>query len=174
VNRFFQCPVCVDYRPMKCSSLSEHLDMLLSVTNPLPRMIYQCAPPHLETMAWEGQSIRVWLQVCPRLWFILVNIHSLPLPPFHLSSLPFSFSPFFPLSPSLSPFLPPSLPSSSVSPSCHPSLLPWGYISTGFPRCYGHFTFTSCGHTHLQLFVALEPRLSVLPPIKDQVWDGSL
>ena len=27
----------------------------------------------------------------------------------------------------------------------------------------------SSGHTHLQLFIALEPPLSVLPPIKDQV-----
>jgi hypothetical protein len=29
---------------------------------------------------------------------------------------------------------------------------------------------SSTGHTHLQLFIALEPPLSVLPPIKDQVW----
>ena len=28
---------------------------------------------------------------------------------------------------------------------------------------------SSTGHTHLQLFIALEPPLSVLPPIKDQV-----
>ena len=28
---------------------------------------------------------------------------------------------------------------------------------------------SSTGHTHLQLFIALEPPLTVLPPIKDQV-----
>lgn len=32
---------------------------------------------------------------------------------------------------------------------------------------------SSTGHTHLQLFIALEPPLSVLPPIKDQVWGAN-
>ena len=32
----------------------------------------------------------------------------------------------------------------------------------------------SSGHTHLQLFIALEPPLSVLPPIKDQVRNKSV
>ena len=32
----------------------------------------------------------------------------------------------------------------------------------------------SSGHTHLQLFIALEPPLGVLPPIKDQVRNKSV
>ena len=64
----------------------------------------------------------------------------------------------------------------------------WGYISTGCSASntgYEHpsslittQTLTSdlksSGHTHLQVFIALEPPLGVLPPIKDQVRNKSV
>ena len=56
VNRFFQCP---DYRPMNLASLSEHFDMLFSMTNPLPRItsteLPMCTTTFRDDQRWIGK-----------------------------------------------------------------------------------------------------------------------